>query len=291
MRILVAEDDKLSAYILEATLRTFGYDVIAVGDGVRALEVLHSENPPQLAILDWMMPGIDGLEVCRRVRRAGGPYVYILLLTANSEPSEIVAGIEAGADDYIKKPFNPVELQARLRTGKRIVELEMSLRSLANHDVLTGLMNRGAIVERLRIELDRSRREKSVVSVAILDLDRFKLVNDTHGHAGGDTVLCETAARMRSVLRTYDFIGRYGGEEFVIVFPGCDVNAAATIAGRVLESIRGTPIILSTGGLTVTASMGIASGPQDGDALIRAADDALFRAKRDGRDRICLASP
>jgi len=288
MRVLIADDDRLSALMLEASLKSSGYEVTVVSDGGEAWEILEPDDRPQIAILDWMMPIMDGLEVCRKVRRASGPYVYILLLTGNTDPDSVVTGMDAGADDYIRKPFHPAELKARLRSGKRIVDLEEKLRRQATHDALTRILNRGAIMERIAIEMERAYRENENLCIAMVDLDHFKDVNDTFGHSAGDTVLCETASRMSSVLRPYDSIGRYGGEEFIVVFPRCDVSAAAAIAERIRRSISIAPVGARNERISVTASIGIAEArnSKDADAVIREADRALFRAKQAGRNRI-----
>jgi diguanylate cyclase (GGDEF)-like protein len=288
MHILIAEDDRVSAHVLEASLLAGGHEVTVVRDGGQAWEVMQSGNRPQMAILDWMMPVMDGLEVCRKIRQAGGPYVYILLLTANIHPAQVVVGIDAGADDYIRKPFEPNELHARLRTGARIIELQEKLRIQATNDALTGLLNRGAIMERLSIELERAYREDLFLSIAMVDLDLFKNINDTYGHSAGDMVLRETARKMKAVLRPYDSIGRYGGEEFIILFPQCDISTAAAVADRVRRFISLKPIDVGSIKLSVTASIGLAQakGSRDGDALIRTADAALFRAKHGGRNRV-----
>jgi diguanylate cyclase (GGDEF)-like protein len=291
VRILIADDDRLSALVLEATLKASGHEVTTVMDGLKAWEVLEGENPPRLAILDWMMPGMDGLEVCRKVRLAGGPYIYILLLTANTNSEEAVKGFDAGADDYIRKPFNPEELQARLRSGARILEAEHRLRVQAMHDALTGVLNRPAILESLSAELNRANRQNAPLSLAMVDLDHFKLVNDTHGHQAGDVVLREAALRMRQVLRPYDLIGRYGGEEFLIVFPGCELPAAAAVAERVRAMIAHEPVDTGPVQVPVTASLGVADTRiyKESESLIRAADTALYAAKRAGRNQVKMA--
>jgi diguanylate cyclase (GGDEF)-like protein len=288
MRILIADDDRLSAHILKASLQAGGYEVTVATDGAEAWQILQSDDRPKLAILDWMMPGMDGLEVCRRVRQAGGPYIYILLLTANTGTDEVITGIDSGADDYIKKPFNPDELRARLRTGMRIVDLEEKLRLQATHDPLTGLLNRAAIIERLQVELRRAERENESLSVGMADVDFFKRINDTHGHAAGDTVLRETARKMRAMLRPYDVIGRYGGEEFIIIFPKCGAARAAAIAERVRAFIASEPVDLATHRIHVTTSLGLADTTvqKDISSLIQAADAAMFRAKDAGRNRV-----
>ena len=291
MRVLIADDDRLSARMLEANLTKSGYEVTVVSDGGHALQILRSDDRPQMAILDWMMPVMDGPEVCRQVRKSGGPYIYMLLLTGNSDPSAVVTGMDAGADDYIRKPFDPAELHARLRSGKRIVELEEKLRRQATIDALTGLLNRGAIMDRLTSEIERSIREGHPLCIAMVDLDHFKKLNDTHGHSAGDTALCEAARKMSFVLRPYDAVGRYGGEEFIVVFPRCDESIAMGIAERIRSSIA-QPIRIEDQQISVTASIGVARAihSKSADAIMQAADDALFRAKQLGRNRVELAN-
>jgi two-component system cell cycle response regulator len=290
MRVLIADDDWLSARALETDLRASGYEVTLVGDGAEAWQILSEDGRPQVAILDWRMPIMDGLEVCRRVRQASGPYVYILLLTGNVDPDSVVIGMDAGADDYMRKPYDPAELRARLRSGKRIVDLEERLRRQATHDPLTGILNRGAIMERVAAEMARADRDGESLSLAMVDLDHFKEINDTYGHDAGDVVLREAALRMSSVLRPYDSIGRYGGEEFLVVFPKCEIASAVAIAERIRRSISNTTISTQTERILVTASIGIAEvrHPTDVNAVIREADGALFRAKQKGRD--CVVS-
>jgi len=196
--------------------------------------------------------------------------------------------MDAGADDYMRKPCSLAELRARLRSGKRIVELEEKLRLQATHDALTGILNRRAIMERLAVEMARAYRDSEHLCLALVDLDHFKEINDTYGHDAGDTVLCETASRMSSVLRPYDSIGRYGGEEFLVVFPKCDVASAVAIAERIRRSISGATVSVQTEEILVTASIGIAEvrRSMNAHAVIREADNALFRAKKKGRDRV-----
>jgi two-component system, cell cycle response regulator len=297
LRVLIAEDDPISRRILESTLRRWDYDVAACSDGDDAWEVLDREDPPKLAILDWMLPGRDGVQLCRDIRaRAREPYIYTILLTARTGREDFIEGMSAGADDYVVKPCDPHELKVRLRAGRRILELQEeliaareALRDQATHDPLTRLSNRGVILEMLQRELDCDRREGNPLSVVMLDLDRFKLVNDTHGHIAGDGVLRETARRLRGSLRAYDLVGRYGGEEFLIVLPGCDGRAAMGLAERVRVTISGTPMDTSEGAISVTCSLGVATGSGSGrvtaEDLIRVADEALYRAKRLGRDR------
>jgi two-component system, cell cycle response regulator len=299
MRVLIAEDDPVSRRLLQASLTKWGYEVNVCVDGLEAWEALQKEGAPRLAILDWMMPGMDGVEVCRRVRwRGGEPYVYILLLTAKTQKEDVVAGMDAGADDYVTKPFDAHELKVRLRAGQRIINLQNeligareALRVQATHDALTGLMNRSTIFETLHRELSRAERSSNALGLAMIDLDNFKNVNDAFGHQAGDLVLKETAQRMVHILRAYDQIGRYGGEEFLAVLPDCDLPSAASAAERLRSGLAGQPIVLDNHqSLVVTVSVGIFSTSENPQAslneLIRAADAALYRAKRKGRNRV-----
>ena len=302
MRILIAEDDAVSRRLLEAKLVKWGYDVVVTCDGNEAWEALRSEDAPRLAILDWMMPGIDGVEVCRKVRmEIWEPYTYIILLTALHRDEDLVTGMDAGADDYITKPFKANELRVRLRAGRRIIELQNelieareALREKATHDPLTGLWNHEEILRILRRQLSRAEREGGDVSVIMADLDHFKKVNDTHGHMAGDAVLRLTSKRMLSMVRDYDYIGRYGGEEFLIVLPGCDSERALSFAERICQSIRGECMDIPEGMVPITISLGVATTckgrKSDADSLVHAADLALYRAKKNGRNRVEIAA-
>jgi diguanylate cyclase (GGDEF)-like protein len=250
-RILIADDDPVSRRLLQSFLKKWGYEVVAAADGEDALRILESENSPTLAILDWMMPGKDGLQVCASVRdRPGRAYVYILLLTARTKKDDLLQGLESGADDYLTKPFHAAELRARLQVGQRILELQTGLIQAreelffrATHDELTGLVNRRVIIEAIAREHSRHIRLGGSFAVILLDLDHFKSINDTHGHMAGDAVLKEVARRMAAGVRPYDTVGRYGGEEFVIVAPACDRASAAGLAGRILTTSRSMPRI------------------------------------------------
>lgn len=298
MQILIADDSIVSRHLLEATLRKWGYDVTVACDGVEALEILQQEHAPALAILDWMMPGMTGLEVCRRLRqRSREPYTYILLLTSKSQKEDLIEGMEAGADDYITKPFDQHELQVRLRAGTRLVDLQAellsareALREQATKDSMTHLWNRSSILEHLARELSRAVREKGPVGVVMVDLDHFKSVNDTYGHLAGDAVLCEAARRMQNAMRPYDSIGRYGGEEFLILLPGCDEQTSFSQAERMRKQLAQPGMSLNGSSISVTASFGATSAlagqswTQEG--LIRKADEALYLAKKLGRNRV-----
>jgi two-component system cell cycle response regulator len=300
MRVLIAEDERGARRLLEARLSQWGYEVTGVADGGQAWEQLRGETPPPLAILDWVMPGMDGPEVCRRVRALRRePYIYLILLTSNDQKADMVRGMEAGADDYLTKPWDAHELEVRVRAGRRIVELQSQLiaareelRREATHDSLTGLWSRAAVLGILAREVHQARREGAPLALVMVDIDRFKSVNDTYGHLVGDAVLREVAHRVESRVRGGDIVGRYGGEEFVVVLPGCDGRSAVEVAERLRSAVADAPVERAPGPLRVTVSLGVAAEHGDGDLaadpLLRAADEALYRAKAEGRNRTVL---
>ena len=234
MRLLLADDDPISALLLRQRLEGWSYDVVLVDNGWDALAMLQSAETPRLAILDWEMPGINGLDVIQRLRRAPDAdkqYVYTLLLTSRNQEEDTVKGLDAGADDFLTKPYRPAELQARLRVGQRFLSLQKSLLDmqeelsrLAFQDMLTQLPNRRTVLTRLHEDLSRCRRDQQPMGLLMLDLDRFKTINDTYGHSAGDAVLQEAARRIKDVLRPYDTVGRFGGEEFMVVLPNADTT-------------------------------------------------------------------
>jgi diguanylate cyclase (GGDEF)-like protein len=298
VKILIAEDDAISRRLLDTILKKWGYEVVVAQDGARAWEELQKEDAPRLAILDWMMPEMDGVEVCGKVReRTGSPYVYILLLSAKSQREDLVRGMESGADDYITKPFDANELKVRLRAGRRILDLQTQLMSAqealkdqAARDPLTGIWNRNAIFDLFRRELARAERECTQVAIVMIDIDHFKNLNDTFGHMAGDAVLREFTRRIAASLRPYDAVGRYGGEEFLVLLPGCDLEAGMRHAERLRMLLTEEAFDTSEGRHITTCSLGVAatsaSQPKSSDPLIRAADAALYRAKRNGRNRV-----
>lgn len=301
MKVLIADDSLVMRRLLEATLTGWGYDIVSASDGAEAWECLQREDSPPLAILDWIMPVHTGPELCRLVRaQQKERYTYILLLTSKSQREDIVEGMGSGADDYVTKPFDQHELEVRVRAGRRILDLQdqlmrtkEALREQATHDSLTGCWNRATVMDILSRELTRSRREQSWLGVMMMDLDHFKSINDTFGHAAGDLALKEVVVRMEHSMRAYDALGRYGGEEFLVILPGCDENAMLSQSERLRQAITASSIDVGSVRLSVSASFGATSCPPGNELTIEqvlhAADDALYRAKRLGRNRVIYA--
>jgi diguanylate cyclase (GGDEF)-like protein len=303
VQVLIAEDEPATRRLLEATLQRWGYTVCVTCDGTAAWQALEAPEGPRLAIIDGQMPGMDGVEVCRRVRSLPADrYIYCILLTSRSGKEEVARGLESGADDYLRKPFEPVELRARLRVGSRTIALHAeliaareALRVQATRDALTGVLNRGAVLDALAREVGRSTRMGQAVGLLLADVDFFKRVNDTFGHAAGDAVLCEVTRRLGEGVRPYDLVGRLGGEEFLVVLPDCDAAETFQLGERLRTRIGSAPISFEGEPISVTVSIGAAvcvpDAPSTSEALIHAADVALYRAKRAGRDRVEAAMP
>lgn len=302
MKILVADDDPVSLRMIERMLQHIGYEVITADNGRKAANILSAAGGPRLSLIDWMMPQLDGPGLCREIReRNDDLYTYILLLTAKHSREDVVIGLKAGADDYLTKPFHPAELEARLNTGRRILKLEDKLveareemRFKATHDGLTSLWNRAAILSLLRSELSRSIRDRSAVSLLLCDIDHFKEVNDTYGHLVGDEVLQVASSRLLESVRLYDAVGRYGGEEFLIVLTGCIDEDLRNRAEQVRLAISSYPIPTTSGPISVSMSVGAITIENWEKALpielfLKQADDALYRAKAAGRDKVVFA--
>jgi diguanylate cyclase (GGDEF)-like protein len=299
MRILIAEDDFTSRSMLAAVLKKAGHEPMETADGAQAWEELQKPDAPRLVFLDWMMPEMDGLEILRRIRALPTDRPpYILMLTSRTEKAEIIAGLDAGANDYLSKPYDAGELRARVEVGRRVVELQDELvksrdffSHQAAHDPLTGLLSRRAILDRLHKEIARAGRHSDVLSVGICDIDHFKSVNDTYGHQTGDDVLCELARILTGCCREYDSIGRIGGEEFLVIAPMKAGSAADSLYEKLCTAIAEANIPTRSGFLSITVSIGAttSSGVGTVDEILSEADVALYRAKAEGRNRVVVA--
>ena len=292
-RVLVAEDSAVYRMLIESAL-SGSYEILCVKTGEDAWRSLQEPGGPRLLILDWMLPDMEGIELCARLRRSTtGEYFYVVLLTARKAEADLLTAMDAGADDFVSKPFSAAELLARVKAGSRILHLHQQLLKAATCDALTGIPNRAATFSVLANEIDRSRRESRPLALMLADVDMFKSINDTFGHLAGDDVLREIAARLTRTLRTYDTIGRYGGEEFLIVLPGISPESALRRAQNVCEAIGGKPVSSSAAQVSVTLSLGLAvmspNEPCSVEEIIRRADAALYRAKALGRNRVELS--
>ena len=299
MRVLIAEDDLTSRTILTAILKKWGHDPIITEDGNAAWDALQQPDSPKLVLLDWNMPGMEGLELCRRLREnvSSNP-PYIILLTGRVEKADIVQGLEAGANDYVTKPYDREELQARIGVGQRMLDMQASLLEARNaleyqamHDPLTGIFNRRAILDRLKAEISRAKREGGRLSIGMCDLDHFKKVNDTCGHQAGDEALVAFTRCIQANLRDYDCVGRYGGEEFLVIAAGSRGQNEDALYERLRAKIADAVIKTKAGDISITVSIGVAPGTDQStvETLVAAADAALYRAKANGRNRVAFA--
>ncbi len=303
-RILVVDDHEDNVEVLRARLEARGYDVLGASDGQEALDTT-ARWIPDLILLDVMMPKMDGLEVVRRLKANKDlPFIPVIMQTALDSTERMVAGLEAGADDYVAKPINFAELEARVKSLLRIKKLQEDLaereRQLSEvndkllhislTDGLTGVDNRRSLEERLHEMFEHSLRLHEPIAVVMCDIDHFKLVNDTHGHAAGDEILKQFAGILKHQAREIDRVGRYGGEEFLLLLPGTVLDAAVTFAERLRECVDSHTFSFEGGTLRKTVSCGVAAFPHPRvsgrDALLKAADDALYVAKEAGRNRV-----
>lgn len=311
--IVIAEDEAASRALLTRQLQNAGYEVVACENGKQALDAIRQETSC-IVVADWMMPEMDGVELCRAVRELCEmqvlSYVYFILLTAHSEKQQIVTGLEAGADDYLTKPYHKQELLARLRAGERIYSLQTELiqrqielhkvngefaklnrrlEELANTDTLTGLANRRNFFDRFEEAWAMAARNNHPLGCIMFDIDKFKVINDTHGHAAGDAVLKKLSLVARQCLRKYDVLGRIGGEEFCILCPETKLEYAAMVAERIRGAVAQTEFVYDQKNIPVTISLGVAgrtnahANPHD---LTKTADELLYRAKTGGRDQV-----
>lgn len=296
LNVLVVDDDPITVRVVAHVLQRAGHRIAAAENAELALDfVCNSEC--DVVITDWQLPGMSGADLCREIRARDaqiGRYVYLVLMTARNRSQGLIEGFTAGADDFISKPVDGDELRVRLLAARRVLQLERRLRFLAEHDSLTSLLNRRAFLERGEIEWQRSVRYGRQLSCIMVDVDRFKAVNDRFGHFAGDAVLTMLAKLIRQMCRSSELVGRFGGEEFCVLLPETDRHGAVAFAERVRRAIRSTPVFWEDRPIRVTASFGVAEADAtmpDLAALINAADTALLEAKRNGRDQVCCYAP
>ena len=296
MTILLVEDSAVDRHQIGRYLKEWDLDFVAIEDGAEAWERIQRPDPPSLILLDWVLPGLDGIELCRRIRTVAGNgnYIYTIMLTAKDKKRHLITAMNAGADDYVAKPVDPSELKARILVGKRIIELQQSLRFAATHDFLTRLLNRAEILASLKRELSRSERDGKPVAVLMVDVDHFKNLNDSHGHGAGDAVLKEVADRLRADLRAYDLVGRYGGEEFLILLPNCNLAVATRRADEIRRLVCKDSIATPYATVPISVSIGVTAcdwTPNlNVEEVLQQADQALYRAKERGRNCVEASS-
>ena len=310
MRVLIADDDPTSRLVLKAIVSKLGHECLVSKDGSKAWELLSSEGVDVL-LTDWLMPGVDGPELCRRVRdELGGQYIYVVLITGLGHPEQVLEGMSAGADDYLIKPVDPFAVQTRLVAAARVIGLHrqlvdfrtlleqanLDLVELSLNDALTGLGNRRRMEEDLERSHARALRVGRNYSVALFDIDHFKLYNDHYGHLAGDETLRSVARSLEGAARAGDTVYRYGGEEFLLLLPDCATAGAAAAAGRICEAVADSaivhdarptapPVVTLSGGVSCWTPGSGASVPE----VLEQADQALFRAKSAGRNRVQVA--
>jgi two-component system cell cycle response regulator len=296
MKILIQDSNSTSRQSLASMLLRMGHDVCVISEPLQECESFSSKCEAQIALVDHAIAGAACAEIFRQIRKTCGANLYIILLTEPNSAEAITTELESAVDDLLLRPFTEAELRTHIRTATRVLELQNGriktqrlLLNAAMSDDLTGLWNRRMILNQLARELNRARHECQPLAVAMVDIDLFKTVNDTHGHLAGDTVLRDVALSLRSQLRSYDFIGRYGGEEFLALLPGCDSETSTEIARRMCNAVAGHTLQIGNVEVPVTVSIGLSSTAEVGfepEALIAAADSSLYRAKAGGRNQV-----
>ncbi len=293
--ILIIEDDKDSRELLTIYLSKWNYNVFESSKPSKALELIEANNI-QMALIDWVLDESSGVEICRQIReKFNDEYIYIIMITGKKNQSDVVEALSKGADDYLIKPFNFQELKVRIKAGERILTYQNNLKNCYDKlyaasikDPLTGTFNRQTILERLNAEFERSKRLNDDFSIIMTDIDFFKKVNDSYGHLIGDKVLKHIGKILTNSIRKYDAVGRYGGEEFLIILPHSDIDTAIKIANRIRSTLKNNPLNIENVVIPVTMSFGVAyiDDADSASELLKLADTYLYMAKNKGRDKI-----
>lgn len=312
IRVVLVDDDPVVLVAIRSQLEELGLDVISVADSAKAFKVIEKVEP-SLCIIDWMMPGMGGLDLVRQIRGdANTRDIYAIMLTAKDRPEELMAAFEAGVDDYLAKAANPGEITSRINAAKRVIMLQKELverveaiaslnaqlvtmneqlNDMASTDVLTQLPNRRSVFDRLEYMWASWVRHRTPLSIAMLDIDHFKQVNDTYGHDAGDDVIRHVSSILMNQVREVDAIGRYGGEEFIIGISHQLHDDVVSGLDRLRVDVKSRAAKTKCGDITTSISIGVAEADDSItslDGLIKSADIAMYDAKRSGRDRVCF---
>ncbi len=288
--LLAIDDSPINLRLISMVLGKEGFEILCTENSLEAVH-LATETQPDLILLDMMLPGTSGLEICRLLKsQSETKEIPVIMVTAKTLGTDVMDALEAGAYDYIKKPLDEPEVVARVRSALRYKIAQDKLREMAMRDSLTGLYNHALIMEFLDKELYQQRRKNSPLCFVMADIDHFKSINDNYGHLTGDLVLREISQRLASSLRHGDLIGRYGGEEFAIIFRGVDGSMGPVLSERIRQMIADNPVITPAGDLKITMSFGLACSTSHSDAtylqIVAQADEALYAAKAQGRNRV-----
>lgn len=291
-RILVVDDTRTTRKVLARMLSIQQYAVVEAGSGQEALTILESNPDIQLVVSDYYMPDMDGFELARRIRRQR-PDVRVLGISSSTDRQTSAGFLKAGAHDFVSRPFVLEELQCRIASNVEVLDQLRQLQDLAARDFLTGLFNRRHFFARGRQLVSEAREMGLPISVAILDIDHFKRLNDRHGHDGGDKALTAVARTLGVMAeRGFNLLARIGGEEFAIIFPGADLEEAERLCGDIRAAIAAAPLLINGESLPLTVSIGVAALAPDAmlETCLGQADEALYVAKQDGRDRVRTAA-
>ncbi len=288
MNVLIVEDDAVTEMLITSNVLQWGYKTHSVNSAEAAIAFLEQQTDFYIVITDWSLGGMPGTELAAYIKENFASMIYIIMLTNRSDEENLVHAMEKGVDDFISKPFRPAELRVRIRAGARLVEKSLKLAFLASFDELTQVWNRRMLTEQMEIEWQRHKREQTQLCIAILDLDRFKNINDSFGHAAGDRVLQKFGQVLQKQSRPYDLIGRFGGEEFVVMFPNTSIDDAKKICERFRTTLESEEFAISDRSINVTVSIGLASDHKNTTSytdVLNKADEALYKAKGSGRNR------